>query len=112
MIPLEHLFNYYSKRHYEFQMGWGIVGQVSALITFETFAMIACTKFGITGELALFIYAGVPIVAIIGVTYMGHKMIKSGYAHKYQQYGANVNKDWADTVEKVDKICKLLEEKK
>ena len=102
MIPLSHLFDYYSKRHYEFQLGWGLVGQISALITFETFGMIFCDKFGIYGYPALAIYAGIPLFAIISVTFLGHKMIKSGYANKYQQYGANVNKDWESMVKNVE----------
>jgi hypothetical protein len=101
MIPLSHLFDYYSKRHYEFQMGWSIVGQISAFITFETFAMVLCTKLNLTGYPAMAIYAGVPMAALIGVTILGHKMIGSGYASKLQQYGMNVNKDWEGMVQNI-----------
>lgn len=110
MIPLDHLFDYYSKRHYEFQLGWGIVGQAFSLLTFETFAMVFCDKFGITGYPALFMYAVLPIVGVIGVTYTGHKMVTTGYANKYQQYGMNVNKDWENTVKSVKWIHECLEE--
>lgn len=111
MIPLDHLFDYYSKRHYEFQLGWGIVGQVSALITFETFAMVFCAKFNITGTPALFLYAGAPIVSVLLVTFLGHKMIHSGYASKYQQYGWNVNEDWVEMKEHIKCIRVLMEGK-
>ena len=114
MIPLSHLFGFYSERHYEFQLGWGLVGQLSALITFETFAMVFCDKFGISGTPSLILYAGAPICAVIMVTFLGHKMIQSGYANKYQQYGMNVNTDWKNTVKNVkdilDKINALHEE--
>jgi hypothetical protein len=82
-------------------MGWSIIGQISAFITFETFAMVLCTKLDLTGYSAMIIYAGVPITALIGVTVLGHKMIGSGYASKLQQYGMNVNKDWEMMVSNV-----------
>lgn len=109
MIPLSHLFDYYSKRQYEFQMGWSIVGQISALITFETFAMVLCLKLNLTGPPAMAIYIGVPITALVGVTILGHKMIGSGYASKLQQYGMNVNKDWETTVKNICWIKETME---
>jgi hypothetical protein len=109
MIPLDHLFDYYSKRQYEFQMAWGIVGQAFTIISFETFAMVFADKFGITGYPALLLYFGAPIVALVGITFMGYKMIQSGYATKYQQYAANVNKDWENLVGNISYIRYTLE---
>ena len=109
MIPLSHLFDYISKRQYEFQSGWQIVGQAAALFTFETFAMVLCSTVGIRGYPSLVIYIIVPITIVFAVTYAGHKMIKSGYAHKYQKYGMDVNVDWKDTVENVKTTRELVE---
>lgn len=108
MIPLEHLFDFYSKRHYEFMTAWGLVGQVSALLSFETFAIVFCDKFGIFGLPAIALYIASPIAAVVAVTYMGHKMIQSGYADKYQQYAANVNRDWKGIVKNISAIKKAM----
>jgi CMP-N,N'-diacetyllegionaminic acid synthase len=98
MVNLSHLFDYYSKRHYEFQQAWGIVGQAFTLISFETFAMVFCDKFSITGYPAMVLYIGFPIFAVLGITYMGYKMIQSGYASAFQQNAANVNPQWVELV--------------
>jgi hypothetical protein len=90
-------------------MGWSIVGQISAFITFETFAMVLCTKLNLTGYPAMAIYAGVPMTALIGVTILGHKMIGSGYASKLQQYGMNVNKDWEGMVQNIKWVRNQIE---
>lgn len=111
IIRLGHLFDYVSRRQYEFQLAWGVVGQFSALIAFETFAMVFCDKFGIKGTPSLLLYLVTPIVAVICVIWIGNQMIRTGYAHKYQKYGMDVNKDWQDTVGKVDEILKRLEKK-
>ena len=109
IIPLDRFFDFYSTRHYEFQQGWGLVGQGFTLISFETFAMVFCEKFGIYGLLSLVIYTVVPISAIIMVTFLGHKMIQSGYSTKLQQYAANVNKEWGGIVKGISTIEKDLE---
>jgi hypothetical protein len=109
VIHISHLFDYYAHRQYEFMLGWQLVGQVSALITFETFAMVFCSKFGIVGLPALVIYAGVPVISVVGIIYLGHEMIRTGYAHKYQQYGMNVNKDWENTVKHIAWIREQME---
>lgn len=108
-IPLGKIAEYVSKRQVEFQTAWSVVGQFSALITFETFALVFCTKFNISGTPALFIYVAAPIIAVITVTYMGNGMIRTGYAHRYQKYGMDVNKDWKETVDKVDKMSECSE---
>jgi hypothetical protein len=110
MIPLQHLFSFLSKRQYEFQMAWGVFGQAFTLLTFETFAMVFCDKFGITGYAALFMYAVVPIAGVIAVTYSGHKMVTTGYATKYANYGSNVNSDWVELINNVKTIQKQLKE--
>jgi hypothetical protein len=104
MIPLSHLFDYVSHRQYEFTLGWGIVGQLTSVISFETFAMVFCDKFGIYGWPSLGLYVGVPIIGLLAVTYIGHKMIASGYAHKLQQFSWDVNKDWMNAKENIDEI--------
>ena len=111
-IHLAQFFDFYSKRHYEFNIGWAVVGQATALLSFETFAMIFCEKFGISGTPSLIIYAGLPIFAIVGVTFMGYKMIQSGYATKLSQYSSNVNTDWQDLCANAAYCRKKLEEEK
>jgi hypothetical protein len=110
MIPLQHLFDFYSKRHYEFNLGWSVVGQATSLLAFETFAMVFCDKFGIVGYPAMVLYFGAPAVALIGITFMGYKMIQSGYATKYANYGSNVNSDWVELTNNVKAIRNQLEE--
>jgi hypothetical protein len=109
---LSHLFDFISHRQTEFQWGWNIVGLTSSVIGFETFAMVFCGKFGIYGYPSLLIYLGIPVLALIGITFLGHNLIKSGYAHKYQQYNANVNQDWVNSVEDIRWIRKELERQK
>jgi hypothetical protein len=91
-------------------MAWGVFGQAFTIITFETFAMVFADKFGITGYPALFLYAVVPVAGIIGVTYTGHKMVTTGYATKYANYGSNVNSDWVELTNNVKAIRNQLEE--
>lgn len=112
MTRLDRIFHYLSKRQYEFQMAWGVFGQAFTIVTFETFAMVFTEKFGITGYPALFLYAVVPIAGIIGVTYVGYKMVTTGYAKQFQKNAANINQDWIDLLEDVKKIREQLEERK
>ena len=107
----EELLGFISRRQVEFQRGWMVVGQISALITFETFAMVFCTKFGITGDVALGIYTFVPLAAVFGVTFLGWEMIRSGYAHKYLQYDQNQNKDWKKAMEVIQRLNTYLDER-
>lgn len=112
MIQLDNLFHYLSKRQYEFQMAWGIFGQAFTIVTFETFAMVFTEKFGITGYPALFLYAIVPIVGIIAVTYAGYKMVTTGYAKHFTKNAANVNQDWIDLLKDVKMIREYIETEK
>lgn len=109
MIPLQHMFHWISLRQYEFQMAWGVFGQAFTLLTFETFAMVFCDKFGITGYPALFMYAILPVMGVIGVTYSGHKMVTTGYAKQFQKNAANINQDWIDLLADVKKIREKIE---
>jgi hypothetical protein len=109
MIKLAHFFEYYADRQNEFQTGWQLVGQSFTLITFETFAMVFCDKFGIVGTPALMIYIVAPVAAVLSVIYLGHKMIRSGYASTYLKANANVNADWKRLVANVEKLCKERE---
>jgi hypothetical protein len=108
MIPLSQFFDFYARRQYEFTLGWQTVGQFAQLLTFETFAMVFCDKFSISGIPALLIYIGVPIAAVIAMIYLGHLMIRSGYANKLQKFGWDINEEWAETVSSVRKIAKKM----
>jgi len=108
----EELLGFISRRQVEFQRGWMMVGQISALITFETFAMVFCTKFGITGTPAFCIYTILPVVAVLGVIVLGWEMNRSGYSHKYLQYDQNQNKDWKKAIEIIHRLEAYLDEKK
>ena len=110
IIPLEHLFHWFSLRQYEFQMAFGVFGQLTTILSFETFAMLFCAKFGIVGIPAIFIYIFLPILAVIGMTYTGHRMVRSGYASKFQENAANINPEWIQLVKNVDCIKKRLDE--
>lgn len=109
MIPIQHLFHWLSLRQYEFQMAWGIFGQAFTIVTFETFAMVFTEKFGITGYAALFMYIVVPVAGVIGVTYSGYMMVKTGYAKHFTKNAANVNQDWIDLLADVKKIREKIE---
>lgn len=108
MINLSRFFEFYAQRQNEFYLGWQLVGQSFTIITFETFAIVFCDKFGIVGTPALFIYVVAPIAAIIAVIYLGHKMIRSGYANAYLKANANVNSEWTTLIANVDTLCKEL----
>jgi hypothetical protein len=108
-MTLERLFDFISKRQYEFYLGWSVVGQFTALFAFETFAMVFCTKFGIVGYPAMFLYLIAPVLAVIAVVFLGYKMIKTRYAHKYQKYGWDVNEDWVSMKKDIATIKELVE---
>jgi hypothetical protein len=107
MIDLSRFFTYYANRQNEFQTGWQLVGQSFTIVTFETFAMVFCDKFGIYGNPALLVYFVAPIAAVVSVVFLGHKMISSGYAHKFQQANMNINQDWK---KHLAESCSMLEE--
>jgi hypothetical protein len=91
---IEPILTFVSRRHNEFAYAMGIIGQVFYIFTFETFAMIFCDKFGISGFPAVFVYIGLPIVGLVGIIAFGNGLIRSGYQNKYNKYSANINEDW------------------
>lgn len=54
------------------------------------------------------LYIGAPVLAVLAVTFTGYKMIKSGYADKYQRYSMNVNQDWKNLMDNFEKIQKHI----
>jgi hypothetical protein len=110
MIDLSRFFEFYAHRQNEFQTAWNLVGQSFTLITFETFAIVFCEKFGIVGTPAIMIYVVAPIAAVVCVIYLGHTMIRSGYANVFYKAQQNLNKDWENHLKETAIICKKLQE--
>lgn len=110
-IFIEKLAAFLSRRQVEYQQAWGVVGQVFTLLTFETFAIVFTDKFGITGYPSLLIYVVAPVLAVLFLLYLGNKMIKTEYVHKYQKYGMDQNKDWVRAMETIERLNKYLDER-
>ncbi|MFA5247906.1 MAG: hypothetical protein WCX79_00540 [Candidatus Paceibacterota bacterium] len=106
-IPLS-ILKYIADRQTEFQTAWNIYQYVFPIVTFETFAMLACEKFGIYGNAAILIYIIIPIIGFIGVVISGRVLIRSDYQYLFMKNSADLNKDWKEVVT----ILRELKERK
>jgi hypothetical protein len=104
----DQIFSYVSKRQTEFGTAMSVLGQLFYIISFETFAMVFCEKFNITGIVAGMIYIAIPFVGLIIIIAIGHLMIRTGYQKAVAEYGSNINKDWVKLIEDTKEIRKLL----
>jgi hypothetical protein len=97
-IP-EPILKYIAQRQTEFQTAWNIFQYIFPIMSFETFAMIFCDKFGIYGTTAILIYIVLPIAGLIGVVISGQILIRSNYQHLFMKNSADLNSDWKEAVE-------------
>jgi hypothetical protein len=96
-IP-ESILKYVAQRQTEFQTAWNIFQYIFPIISFETFAMVLCDKFGIYGNLAILIYIVLPIVGFVGVILSGQVLIRSNYQHLFMKNSADLNTDWKEAM--------------
>jgi hypothetical protein len=96
-IP-ESILKYVAQRQTEFQTAWNIFQYVFPIISFETFAMVLCDKFGIYGNLAILIYIVLPIVGFVSVILSGQVLIRSNYQHLFMKNSADLNTDWKEAM--------------
>jgi hypothetical protein len=106
-IP-EWILKYIAKRQTEFQTAWNIFQYIFPIMSFETFAMLFCDKFGIYGISAILIYIALPIAGFIGVIISGQILIRSNYQYIFMKNSADLNNDWKEVVE----ILRELKERK
>ena len=106
-IP-EWILKYIAQRQTEFQTAWNIFQYIFTIMSFETFAMVFCGKFGIYGVTAILIYVVLPIVGFTGVIISGQILIKSNYQYIFMKNAADINKDWKEVVD----ILRELKERK
>ena len=97
-IP-EQILKYIAQRQTEFQTAWNIFQYVFPIMSFETFAMLFCDKFGIYGTLAILIYIALPIAGFVGVIISGQILIRSNYQYIFMKNSADLNNDWKEAVE-------------
>jgi ligand-binding sensor protein len=77
-------------------------------MSFETFAMVFCGKFGIYGMYTILIYIVLPIAGLLGVIISGQILIKSNYQYMFMKNSADLNNDWKEVLE----ILRELKERK
>jgi len=106
-IP-EPILKYVAQRQTEFQTAWNIFQYIFPIISFETFAMVLCDKFGIYGNLAILIYIVLPIVGFVGVILSGQVLIRSNYQYLFMKNSADLNTDWKEAM----MILRELKERK
>jgi hypothetical protein len=106
-IP-EWILKYIAQRQTEFQTAWNIFQYIFPIMSFETFAMLFCDKFGIYGIPAILIYIALPIAGFVGVIISGQILIRSNYQYIFMKNSADLNNDWKEVVE----ILRELREKK
>lgn len=106
-MDLDRLGDYIAEKHSYFQIGWGTFGQFFQFFAFESFAILFCEKFGISGYPSLLIYIVAPFAIFLFVILLGETMVITGYQHKYQKKGADFNNEWKEVVQ----IMKLVKSK-
>jgi hypothetical protein len=97
-IP-ESILKYIARRQTEFQTAWNIYQYIFPIVTFETFAMLLCEKFGIYGNSAILIYIVIPVIGFIWVIISGQVLIRSNYQYIFMKNTADLNNDWKEVVE-------------
>ncbi len=106
-IP-ESILTYVAQRQTDFQTAWNIFQYVFPIISFETFAMVLCDKFGIYGIPAIIIYILLPIIGLITMIFVGQILIRSNYQYLVMKKSMDINKDWKEILE----ILRELRERK
>jgi len=92
-IP-DFIIDWIAWRKYEFDTAWSYGAYVFQFLSFETFAMVFCDKFGIIGLPAIFIYVIMPPIAMIALVCFGRGLINIKVQEKYAQICQNMNPDW------------------
>jgi hypothetical protein len=106
-IP-EALLTYVAQRQTDFQTAWNIFQYVFPIISFETFAMVLCGKFGIIGIPAIIIYIVLPIIGLVILVLIGQLLIRSDYQYLVMKKSMDINKDWKEILERLRRIDNKL----
>ncbi len=106
-IP-EYILTYVAQRQTDFQTAWNIFQYIFPIISFETFAMILCGKFGIVGVPAILIYIALPIVGLLVLIVIGQILIRSDYQYLVMSKSMNINKEWTEILERLRRIDEKL----
>jgi hypothetical protein len=93
-------------KQYEYVTGSTWLQYILQFLSYETFAMLFCAKFDITGIWALSIYAAAPPVIIVVGIVLGKLQIKSRYQERYLKICADMNPDWKKAMSKIEEVDK------
>jgi len=91
---IDKLTTWIAHRKYEVDSSWGYGAYIFQIFSFETFAMVFCDKFGISGATAGFVYCAVPPLGFVGMIITGQIMIRAKLQEKYSKICADQNPDW------------------